>query len=92
MTLGLQHYSTDPIVGVGIDRVLAYSYWNTGGCGVVILAREGYADDWAAYIGALPGHYTEQEAIAHTAAHGAKLSAAQAERWFSHLPAEAYRP
>ena len=92
MTLGLQHYSTDPETGVGIDRVLAYSYWNTDGVGIVILAREGYADDWAAYIGALPGHHTEQEAIAHAAARGAKLSRAQAELWFPHLPAEAYRP
>ena len=44
------------------------------------------------YIGALAGHQTEQEAIAHTAAHGAKLMPAEAARWFPKLPAEAYRP
>ena len=92
MTLGLPTYSPDPEVGVGIPRVLAYSYWNVNGCGIVIIAREGYADDWAAYIGALPGHHTEQEAIAHVAASGAKLSRVQAARWFPHLPTEAYRP
>ena len=91
MTLGLPTYSPDPEIGVGIDRVLAYTYWNVAGCGIVIMAREGFADDWAAYIGALPGHYTEQEAIAHTAAHGAKLVPEQAARWFPKLPAEAYR-
>lgn len=91
MSLGLQHYSTDPKVGAGIDRILAYTYWNTGNCGIVILAREGYADDWAAYIGALPGDHTEQEAISWTAAHGAKLSPAEATRWFRDLPAKAYR-
>ena len=92
MTLGIPTYSADPIVGVGIDRVLAYTYWNVNGCGIVILAREGYTDDWAAYIGALAGHYTKAEAIAWTAIHGAKLTPEQAQRWFPKLPAEAYRP
>ena len=92
MSLDLPHYSADPEVGVGIDRVLAYSYWNINGTGTVILAREGYADDWAAYIGALAGPHTEQEAIAHIAAHGAKLAPEQAARWFPKLPKEAYRP
>ena len=92
MTLRLQHYSTDPHEGVGIDRVLAYNYWNVDGVGIVILAREGYADDWAAYIGALPGGRSEQDATYFTAAHGAKLSPEQAARWFPNLPASAYRP
>jgi len=92
VSLGLQHYSADPELGVGIERVLAYTYWNVGGVGIVIMAREGFADDWAAYIGALPGHATEAEAIAHTAAHGAKLVPEQAQRWFPKLPKEAYRP
>lgn len=92
MALGLQHYAIDSEVGVGIDRVLSYSYWNINGSGIVILAREGYADDWAAYIGALHGYHTEQEAIAHAASQGAKLSRDQATRWFPQLPKEAYRP
>lgn len=92
MTLGLEHYSADPEVGAGIDRVLAYTYWNVDGCGIVILAREGYADDWGAYIGALPGGRSEQDAIYFTAAHGAKLTSEQATRWFPKLPTGAYRP
>ena len=82
MTLGLPTYSADPQLGVGIDRVLAYTYWNVDGTGIVILAREGYADDWAAYIAALPGGRSEQ----------AKLVAEEAQRWFPKLPQEAYRP
>ena len=86
--LGLRHYHVPPT-----DRVLAYTYWNIAGAGIVILAREGRADDWGAYIGAICGHlHTEEQAIAHVAAHGAKLSKEQALRWFPHLPAEAYRP
>ena len=92
MSLNLMHYPADPDVGVGIDRVLAYNYWNVDGVGIVLLAREGRADDWAAYIGALPGHRTEQDAIALTAAYGATLSREQATRWFPKLPAKAYRP
>jgi len=85
--LGLRHYHVPPT-----DRVLAYTYWNIAGAGIVILAREGRVDDWGAYIGALCGHATEEEAIAHVAAYGAKLSKEQALRWFPKLPAEAYRP
>ena len=39
MSLGLPTYSSDPHVGVGIDRVLGYTYWNVDGTGIVILAR-----------------------------------------------------
>lgn len=88
MTLGLKHYSQEAI---GVDRVLAYTYWNTNGIGVVILAREGYADDWAAYIGGIAGRRSEEEAIAAVYSDGAKLSADAAHRWFPQLPKEAYR-
>lgn len=87
MSLGLRHYSAH---AVGIDRVLAYNYWNANGHGVVILAREGHADDWAAYIGA-GGPEREEDAIAEVAKQGAKLSREQARRWFPNLPIEAYR-
>jgi len=87
-SLGLRHFHVPPT-----DRVLDYTYWNANGVGVVILAREGYADDWGAYIGAICAvRHTEEEAIAHVAAHGSKLSTEMATRWFPHLPAEAYRP
>ena len=86
--LGLKHYHVPPT-----DRVLAYTYWNANGAGVVILAREGFAEDWGAYIGATCAErHTEEEAIAHVAAHGSKLSKEMATRWFPHLPAGAYRP
>ena len=87
--LGLQHYSP---TAVGVDRVLSYSYWNSNGLGIVIVAREGYVDDWAAYIGGLAGYHTEEEAIARACSDGAKLSREQATRWFPQLPAGAYRP
>ena len=86
--LGLKHYHVPPTTGV-----LDYTYWNADGAGVVILAREGLAADWAAYIGATckPGD-TEEEAIAHVAARGVKLNKEMATRWFPRLPGEAYRP
>lgn len=78
---------------VGTERILDYTYWNSDGCGVVILAREGRVADWGAYIGALPlSRHTEEQAIRHVAANGIKLSKEQAIRWFPHLPSEAYRP
>lgn len=89
MSLNLQHYSESTI---GIDRVLAYSYWNTNGLGIVIVAREGHADDWAAYIGGIAGHHSEEEAIARACSDGAKLAPKQAARWFPQLPKERYRP
>jgi len=86
--LGLKHYHVPPTTGV-----LDYTYWNADGIGVVILAREGLAADWAAYIGATcQERHTEEEAIAHVASHGVKLNKAMATRWFPDLPAEAYRP
>lgn len=85
--LGLPHYSKEAL---GIDRILAYNYWNTNGQGIVILAIEGHANDWAAYIGAA-GPWSEEEAVGTVAREGAKLSRDQAHRWFPQLPIEAYR-
>ena len=85
--LGLKHFQV-PTTGV-----LDYTYFNADGAGIVVLAREGLAADWAAYIGAsCTERHTEEEAIAQVALHGAKLNKAMATRWFPHLPAEAYRP
>ena len=85
--LGLAHFR------VPTEGVLDYTYFNADGVGVVILAREGVAADWGAYIGAICLPWaTEEQAIAYVAAHGTKLNKAMATRWFPHLPAEAYRP
>ena len=84
MSLGLPYYR------VG-DRVIGESYFNSNGVGIAIVAQEGGADDWAAYIGADNG-WSENDCVEWTCRHGAKLSREQAARWFPNLPAEAYRP
>jgi len=86
MALG-RHYS--PGV-VGIEGVLAYNYWNCNGKGMVIVAKEGAVEDWAAYIGADDG-FREEECVEWTCRQGAKLSQEQAHRWFPQFPVEAYR-
>ena len=76
--------------GVEELRVLNYSYWNANGIGVCIVAVEGGAADWAAYIGADDGQRTE-ECVAWTIRRGCKFSRNQANRWFPELPIERYR-
>ena len=83
---------TYPAEVLGIDRVLNYNYWNQNGIGIVIVAREGRADDWAAYIGAEGSrNSSEEEAIRYVCSRGSKLSRKQAARWFPHLSIEKYR-
>ncbi len=76
--------------GVEKHRVLDYSYWNANGVGIAIVAVEGSAADWAAYIGADDGMHTEC-CVEWTIRKGSKLGREQAHRWFPDLPIEAYR-
>ncbi|KKM89732.1 hypothetical protein LCGC14_1245640 [marine sediment metagenome] len=84
-TLGLPY-----VRGVEEHRVLNYSYWNANGVGIAIVAVEGGAADWAAYIGGDDGQRTE-DCVAWTIRRGCKLSRQQAHRWFPDIPIEAYR-
>ncbi|KKL48057.1 hypothetical protein LCGC14_2329320 [marine sediment metagenome] len=78
--------------GVENLRVLNYSYWNTNGVAMCIVAKEGGVADWAAYIGATnAANNSEEDTVQWVCRHGAKLSRKQANRWFPDLPIEAYR-
>jgi hypothetical protein len=86
--LGLPHY---PEAEYGIEGILNYSYWNQNGA-VAIVAKEGGAADWAAYIGGpSPLVRSEEDTVRWVCQKGAKLSREQAHRWFPQLPIEAYR-
>ncbi|KKK53690.1 hypothetical protein LCGC14_3092250 [marine sediment metagenome] len=88
-SLGLPHYSKEDF---GIDGILNYSYWNTGGMAMAIVAKEGDVADWAAYIGATQSKgQSEEDTVRWVCRKGAKLSRDQAHRWFPKLPIEAYR-
>lgn len=83
------HYPEEVL---GISRVLSYSYWNQNGLGIIIVAIEGYADDWAAYIGAANWKgASEEESIRYVCERGCKLSRNKAAAWFPNLPIERYR-
>ena len=83
------HYPKEVL---GIDRVLSYSYWNQSGIGIVIVAIEGYADDWTAYIGSHPNKvHTEEEAVQFACRRGCKLSRQKAAAWFPQFPIKRYR-
>ena len=93
--LGIQTYPKEQL---GIDRVLSYTYFNQNGVGIAIVAREGHAADWAAYIGVgllYAGRpslaSSEKETIQCVCEHGCKLSRAMAAKWFPNLPVEKYR-
>ena len=87
--LGLRHYDAQEF---GVEGILNYSYWNTSGVAMVIVAKEGSAADWGAYIGATnAANNSEEDTVRWVCRNGAKLSRAQAHRWFPHLPIEAYR-
>ena len=86
-SLGLPHYNKE---AYGVSGILSYNYWNANGKGICIVAVEGGAADWAAYIGADDG-WKEAECVEWTCRHGCKLSRDQAHRWFPQLPIEAYR-
>ncbi len=87
-TLGIRHYSPEEY---GIDGILNYSYWNCNGS-FAIVAIEGGAADWAAYIGGPnPDVKSEEETVQWVCRKGAKLTRDQAHRWFPDLPIERYR-
>ena len=57
-------------------------YWNPQGqniCVVAIITRD---IDWAAYIGACPSAYTEEDALGFVSSKGAKLSEKDARYFF----------
>lgn len=88
--LGLPQYSA---LKYGIGGILNYSYWNCNSNATAIVAIEGGAADWAAYIGATEsrGSTSMEETVRWVCRKGAKLSREQAHRWFPQLPIEAYR-
>ena len=87
--LGLPRLSEE---AYGIKGILDYSYWNTNGVAMVIVAKEGTVADWAAYIGATnAANNSEEDTVRWVCRKGAKLSRDQAHRWFPDLPIEAYR-
>ena len=57
---------------------------------VLVVAVEGYAHDWAAYIGAVPGENHDEEAEEVTR-HGSKLPRELAEFLFPHFKDLHYR-
>jgi len=88
-SLGLPHLSPKAF---GVDGILNYSYWNTNGVAMVIVAKEGAVADWVAYIGATnSAHNSAEDTVRWVCQRGAKLSRDQAHRWFPDLPIEAYR-
>lgn len=52
-------------------RVLRY--WNDGALATAIVATATEGMDWAAYIGATPGHYDQEETVRQVEKYGAKL-------------------
>ena len=70
--------------------VVGVKYWNGNGRAVAIVAVRGYADDWAAYVGADDGE-READCIEWTIHNGAKLSHTDAVALFPTLPTEAWR-
>lgn len=67
---------------------MQHRYWNSNGMGMAIVAVEGAADDWAAYIGALPDPATEQLTVEWTRAYGCKLSEREALAFFPYFPTQ----
>lgn len=57
-------------------------YWNANAANVVIVAKEGEHHDYAAYIGALPGFVSTEEAVEHVIRHGDKIEREFAEFLF----------
>ena len=56
-------------------------YFNSSGYACAIVASIGHDDSWAAYIGGCPPQ-REEEGLKFVAAHGAKLSEADARHFF----------
>ena len=57
-----------------LGRIFRHEYWNANGYATAIVAVEGHAHDWAAYIGAQPDPSSREETLAWVAQFGCKLS------------------
>ena len=66
--------------------ITAYRYWNGNGFGIAVVAVEGGADDWAAYIGAQPDPATDQQTVLWTRRFGTKLTEEEARGLFGDHP------
>jgi hypothetical protein len=64
--------------------------WKPLATNVIAVAIEGYAGDWAAYIGAVSGKHHEEE-VEEVLNHGAKLSKEIAEILFPEFKRLKYR-
>ena len=85
-----------------VEGLLAVRFWNAGECCIAIVAKMGGANDWAAYVGALPNRgeaevrnklvepTTEEEVVRYTCSYGGKMRAEEAARLFE-LPERQYR-
>ena len=73
-------------------RIVACRYWNANGMAVSIVARQGYNDDFTAYIGATSAlACTEEETHEWAAEHGCKLEEKLARFLFPQLSSLNYR-
>ena len=78
-------------------EVVRARYCCTGDAAAAIVAVVNYTGDetvfdWACYFGATDKTWHEQDAVDDAAAHGDKMSAADAHYFFPDLPVERYRP
>lgn len=65
-----------------MPRIIASRYWNSNGHAVAIVAVEGYAADWACYIGSSDFTDYENDVLADVASRGAKLAEKEARFFF----------
>lgn len=73
-------------------RIVACRYWNTNGAAISIVARQGFNNDFAAYIGATnSSHHTEEETHEWAAEQGCKLDEPLARFLFPQLADLVYR-
>ena len=69
---------------IGSRQFYEGRYWNTNGVGICIVAVVTEGVDWAAYIGSDNG-CSEEKCLQWTAENGAKLSAEDAQHFFSEI-------
>ena len=65
--------------------ILGNRSWYANGMGVQIVAVEGAANDWAAYIGGVAYTDPEGAAMEWVGRHGCKLSEEEATFFFPHI-------
>jgi len=68
--------------------VMAHRYWCPNGIGIAVVAVRGAIGDWAAYIGAEPTGWREQDAVEVAAANGDKLGEDLARAIFPYIEGE----